>query len=331
MDLVLVVSDCPSPPDPAEVKQELPLLPALSTVLARGEGEVWRASWQTRLAAGAFPPGMPNSIAAVAALTIPAIAGLPAWYAQPVHLFAAADHLRLPASGLLQLARAEADMLCADFARVFGTDGFALHVLPQGGLVLTGLVADVGAGEPARRLGERLDGSSRGVDVRLRRLASEIELWLHEHPLNLQRAQRGAASVSALWLWGGESLPTPASGSLALPGFARVFGTDPFVAGYATLLRVPAGGPPADFASLPSAKTDDSVLVQLSARQIGSDTATGLDAIDALWLAPALAAIRRGALRRLRLLVLDSSVELTRARSWRLWQRRAPWWETLRR
>jgi hypothetical protein len=330
MDLVLVVSDCPSPPDPAEVKQELPSLPALSRVLARGATDDLRVPWQVRLIAGARSSERPASIAAVAALTAPAAAGLPAWYAQPVHLFAAADHLRLPADGLLQLPPAEAQTLRDDFARVFGADGLALHVLPQGGLVLTGLVAEAGAGEPARRLGERLDGSSRGVDPRLRRLASEIELWLHEHALNLQRARRGVAPVSALWLWGGEALGAPGQSS-SLLAFDQMFGTDPFIAGYAAMTGTAVGPAPAGFASLSAVKTHEATLVQLSARDHGNGTTTGLEAIDTLWVAPAFAAVRGGALRRLRLLVLDASFELTRARSWRLWQRRAPWWETLRR
>ena len=44
----------------------------------------------------------------------------------------------------------------------------------------------------------------RGDDARkLARLRGEIEMLLHDHPVNRQRAERGATSVDGLWLWGG--------------------------------------------------------------------------------------------------------------------------------
>lgn len=39
------------------------------------------------------------------------------------------------------------------------------------------------------------------------RVRSEIEMLLHDHPVNRARSDRGAATVDDLWLWGGGRLP----------------------------------------------------------------------------------------------------------------------------
>lgn len=40
-----------------------------------------------------------------------------------------------------------------------------------------------------------------------RNLLSEIEMSLHEHPVNLARLERGEQAVNSLWLWGGGTAP----------------------------------------------------------------------------------------------------------------------------
>jgi hypothetical protein len=333
MQLVLVVSDCPLPPDPAEAGGlDVPPLPALSLLLARGSAAGGTGSWQQRLLAGASAPGMARlSVAEIASGALSEGPRAGAWLAQPVHLQAATDHLRLPADGLLRLDAAAAQALCADFARVFGADGYALHALRDGGLLLTGCEAATGLPEPSRQVGERLEPARHGVDPLLRRLASEIELWLHEHPVNRARAGRGEPTVSALWLWGGER----GAGEPAETGAPRridaMFGSDPFVLGLARQLALACAAPPAHLDALPAPSGAAAVLVQVSLRDAKRAGQGGLAAIEAAWIAPALARLRAGTLSRLRLLMLDSEVESTRLQTWKLWRRRRPWWDTLRR
>ena len=50
---------------------------------------------------------------------------------------------------------------------------------------------------------------------------NEIQMLLHQHPLNHQRMQAGKLPVNSLWLWGEGALPTLASGS-----FDVVYGDD---------------------------------------------------------------------------------------------------------
>jgi hypothetical protein len=74
----------------------------------------------------------------------------------------------------------------------------------------------------------------------LRRLGAEIEMWLHDHPINDARRRRGELPVTSLWLWGAGAVPAsgdagaagggiaaeqvPATGSRAAP--RRVASTD---------------------------------------------------------------------------------------------------------
>lgn len=55
------------------------------------------------------------------------------------------------------------------------------------------------------------------------RIRSEVEMLLHDHPVNRARAARGATTVDALWFWGGGRLPvagdaTPVVAASAPPG-----------------------------------------------------------------------------------------------------------------
>jgi hypothetical protein len=333
MQLVLVVGDCPLPPDAAEAAGVgAPALPALSLLLARGESAPAGQSWQQRLIeafGGARLQGL--SIAAVAAAALPGLDAaarpLGAWLAQPVHLQAAANHLRLPADGLLRLDATDAHALCADFARVFGSDGLELHALPGGSLLLTGCEAGAGLPEPSRHVGERLETAGSRVDVALRRLASEVELWLHEHPVNRARARRRESPISTLWLWGGEP-GTATVGPATLMSPAQLYGDDPLLAGLARLIQRPLEAAPAHLDAMRMASPDALVLVQLSVHGKGG---AGLEALESAWVAPALARLRGGALRSLRVMMLDCDIESTRMQMWKLWRTRRAWWDTLRR
>ena len=76
----------------------------------------------------------------------------------------------------------------------------------------------------------------RGPDsARVRRLMSEIEMFLFDHAVNESRRRREALAVSGLWLWGGgaadEQLP-------AVDGWTA--GNDPLFAAFAAQAHYPS-------------------------------------------------------------------------------------------
>lgn len=60
-----------------------------------------------------------------------------------------------------------------------------------------------------------------------RRIVSEIEMALHDHPVNREREAAGLKPVNSLWLWGGGS--APAAGSEPLP---PLYSDDPLLRGH---------------------------------------------------------------------------------------------------
>lgn len=81
-------------------------------------------------------------------------------------------------------------------------------------------------GEPLRH--HRHAGSDGAL---LRRLATEIQMVLHSHPVNAARENAGTSPVNGVWIWGGGMLPTVTQ--VALPPLLT---DDPLWRGYWRLL-----------------------------------------------------------------------------------------------
>ena len=118
---------------------------------------------------------------------------------------------RLLGCGRLQLGMDEALALAEPLHALFDEAGMQLHVstpdrwhlqLPPG-------TALPSFAPPEQALGEDLSQHLPPGDEgrRWRVLLNDIQVLLHQHPLNAQRRARGLAPVNSLWLWGGGCLP----------------------------------------------------------------------------------------------------------------------------
>ena len=317
----------------------LPRLPALARWLAQGDAEQrsgdWR-QWLWRELGGRERRPLPA--AAIAAAAVPGLgADRPVWFATPVHFVAGLDTVRLHPSGLLELLADEQQALAADFGRVFAGSGHTLHPAGRRELLLAGgemaTASSVRSHDPAQWLGaDPGAGLPAGEGAAaLRRLGAELEMWLHEHPVNVARAARGLLTVNALWLWGGGA-PAPAvvAGDPVGNEFVA-WADDLFVDGLARLQGGEVRAPPARWpASMPGGITPQELLV---VRALGAaPDARSLLALDSDWMAPALAQWQGGAFERATLLAGHSAYTLGRGRLRRLWRRfrrTRPWWETV--
>jgi hypothetical protein len=133
--------------------------------------------------------------------------------AAPVHLLAALDHLRLAAPAPLPLEEGESAALVSGINEQLEGSGFALHSVPRRGW-LCACPADLecDASEPTAAIGDNLrDWLPAGRDAgRVRALVNEVQMILHENPLNGARAARGEPPVNSVWLWGFGSVGRPA-------------------------------------------------------------------------------------------------------------------------
>jgi hypothetical protein len=146
----------------------------------------------------------------------------------------------------------------------------------------------------------------RGVDsVRVRRLMSEIEMWLHEHPVNTHRRSRSALVVSGLWLWG-DGLADAAP--VAVQGWTA--GDDPLFASFARQSAYPGAVHSgvvtiADWPGTPAwHRSEDR------------------------WLVPAVRDLKAGRLRTIELSAANRRLSISARGLRRFWRRARPWWET---
>jgi hypothetical protein len=277
---------------------ENPRLPALELLLARGRASEAEAQSYAAWLGEAFD---------VAPLPAGALtAGAEGFWlrADPVHLRLLGDSMVLvPVTGLRQ---AEADQLVATLNRQFSgrhdfraphPEAWAMRAEP----------AALETRSPQELAGMDIDPHLPGAPWTA--LLNEIQMALHEHPVNEARE----LAVNSVWLWGAGALPRGATApwrsvSAAEPlalGLARAAGIAP---------RAPARRAETWLADLPE---DGRHLVVLEGAAA---------ALEESWFAPLLAALRDGRIGMLTLHVPDAgtSFEITRADLRRFWRRTRP-------
>ena len=333
--LVLVLPDLYPTRLSEAARAALPRLPALEWWFRQGRAEEsagWRQWLQREWHGGSLAAAMPASVAG-AAVAGAAVAGVstdrPLWLATPVHFVAGLDTLRLHPAGLLHLDVAGQQELASDFRAVFAGSGWSLHATGRREMLVSGgAPVALRSHDPALWLGaDPAEGLPAGAGARpLRQFGAELEMWLHEHPVNQARLARGLLNATALWLWGGGAslAPRPPVSTRAV-----AWASDLFVDGLCALGGSVADPLPPRWPLPPQVR--GAPLDLLVVCESGPD-AGSLAALDRDWIAPALEQWRGGAYRSATLLAGKHAVRLERSpwrRPWRAWLRPRPWWESL--
>jgi len=310
-----------------------PRLLALELLLARAACTRLPLGWRAWLAQQAASDDAlhlaPAGVAARAWLAAPPAAPPGPhsfWFATPVHYLAGIDSVHLHPAGLLELASDEQAALAADFNALFGDSHWHLYALGRRELLLCGPHLDASAADPGNWAGrDPSGGAPRGPDAgALLRLGSEIEMWLHEHRINGPRQARSQLPITGLWLWGATSSAQPrvaARGELP-----ALYGADLYAEGLWRLAGHGAAPLPEEFHALPAAAGARAIVLY---PVLAADGLAQLQRLEQRWIAPALAALRVGRLRTLRLLAGERLYRLQRLRLAQFWRRGRPWWEAL--
>ena len=279
--------------------------PVLEQLLARADGFVAVSDWRNDAFRIIAPQGARMPAVAAAALFAERGPVEGAWVciAAPVHYVAEMSNVRLAPDGLLALRLAEAEALTVDFDRVWGDSGTRLMagrcadlycIFDRALQVTTCDPQDVQNLHIAEYLPAGPDAPA------LRRLMSEIEMWLFEHAVNGARGGQGLQPITGLWLWGGGA---PIASLPKVQGFCA--GDDVFFNAFTGM--VSGGG---------------GVIVV--------PEAPGTDAwrdAESHWLGPAIAQLRSGKISRLDLSAGTRCFSVTARASRRFWRRAKPWWE----
>ena len=219
----------------------------------------------------------------------------------------------LACGGMLKPTQDDVDALLPALRPLFGDVGFVLDAptpsrwylrLPQASPIPS-------FADPADVVGADLfdhlpDAAlvDESVARRWRALMSDVQVVLHNHPWNSQRAAMGKPPINSLWFWGGGVMPDGAS-SL----HSRAWSDDSLARALASLAKC-------DVSPLPEAfeppRAD--LLIDLS------DTSSAT--LHDRWLAPAIEAMHRRRLAELRLDCMDGvRYRISPAQHWRFWRK----------
>ncbi|HWU83299.1 MAG TPA: hypothetical protein VN063_07405 [Methylophilaceae bacterium] len=292
-------------------------LAAVEDLAARGRMDSRLALFEPALAAD-FGVDAP-ACAALSWLGTGHDPGATCWmYADPVHLALQRDHFTLAYPAPLRLPDEERETLLLDINRHFVEDGLHFCQSETGDWYLR---MDETPRLQTAMLGEALGHDVRefqpqGADAaRWKRIQNELQMFLHEHPVNHAREARGLPAVNSLWLWGQGRL-TSYTGNAP---FTAVVAEHPFARGlaaYTGVTRYP-------LAALDGDATRDEML--------GADALIVMDAHDAACAARVMAmhdALRHRRLRRLKLSIFLRGrllvTELGPFDAWKLWRRPRP-------
>jgi hypothetical protein len=289
----------------------------------------WRSWLIADFAAGQLA-GVPLAQCCASGL-LPAPLASTCWLATPVHLEARLDHVRLADRGLLRPDASERKAWCEEFARIFGPE-YALHDAGERNFLLSGLGAPrVASVDPARLLDADIGHALPSVPSsgELRRLGTEIEMWLHGAALNMARERAGRRKISALWLWGGAPVDfsVPRAVSSSRRELVRCHGGDTFLVALGrqanqTRYEIPAVIPaPRSYAELDGDATR--CVVELT--PMSGPPAESLSALDAAWFAPARAALSDGELDCIDVIANDRWFRIAARPGWRIWRRHKSW------
>ncbi len=269
--------------------------PSLSSILGSGTRHDLPADWLP----GAF--GLDHLPAAALRKVSPGGTAPDDWLClDPVRWHVAAERVTLDDPAKLELTAAEDAALIAAMQALFADWGELSASAPgRWELRLRRPLALETQPLPAaihQTIDPRLPGGADGPAWR--RLLAEAQPLLHTHPVNRQREADNRPTVNSLWPWGQGHLPDNIQS-----GFDSVWSDDPVVAGLCRQAGTSCAIPPERY---PSARGRSLAILDSLAQPARTfDALAWREALLALerdWLAPALAALKRGECSHLRVI-----------------------------
>lgn len=337
MHCELILAGLLPPEDHAAAVLEGLRLPALELLLARGRQSADEALSLERWLADSFDCDADAEIPA-GALTVAGsggVAGDGVWMrADPVHLKINRDGLVLVPSAAFGVALAEGQALVETLNQHFAGELIFDPLQAQRWCVRVAAV-------PALNLSTKTPAAVAGKDInrhlptgeeskRWHSLLNEIQMLLHEHPVNQAREARGEPPVNSVWLWGAGRLPGDATAH-----WQSVTSDDPLATGFAQIAGLRHRPLPADAGTwLDRLPEDGRQLVILDSLRtpfaLGDFEAWRAQAveIEQRWCSPLVAALKSGRIGMLTVCVPDGaelrSFECTRNDLRRFWRRLKP-------
>ncbi|MBF8176975.1 MAG: hypothetical protein K2Y13_10075 [Burkholderiaceae bacterium] len=295
--------------------------PALATLLGRGDltehlafdgfarslpHETWLARQFGLGSTGDTSPAAAHN--AMTAYGLPSADGT--WFIlQPVHLHIARDHLVLTDTQQLQLAEEDARSLFEVIQPLFAETGQTLlYGDAQTWFLRADELSALQTSTPGAACGHNIDiWMPKGEKARdWRRLQNEVQMHWHAHPTNEAREMRGLKPVNSVWLWGATSSGNAAPAQKFEETFSLSTGRNPLIGAE---LRQRAVSSAAELLATHPQRgllTLESLIAPAMAGD-WSEWLMRLQAMEGIWFAPLLEALKNGQLDQLSLTLSNNT------------------------
>ena len=234
--------------------------------------------------------------------------------ADPVHLQVDRDALVLVDASRFELQQVEADALMLSLNAHFDGAGICFTApTAKRWYARLAQIPDIETVPLQEAAGRNVESLlPRGTDaLTWHRTFNEMQMLLHNDPVNEAREARGELAVNSVWLWGAGALPERISGS-----WVQVWANDALTRGLARAAGIQSEPVPDDFARWAEQARDGDHLVVWDQDDIQT--------IDPQWLAPALQALPSHSLTEIRLTApVGAAVrrfDLARSDLWKFWR-----------
>jgi hypothetical protein len=229
---------------------------------------------------------------------------------QPMHFMAGLDRLTaVMLHGASRVARAELAELEPIVGAHLRAEGMQLVTTSQGDwLVHVDRALDLQTAPPEIAATSALEQAMpKGRDApALRRLMTELQMLLHEHPVNVERTRRGLPEINAVWFHGAGEIRDLQH--YALP---QAFGDDLYLRGIYRLNDSDVTAAPPDARSL---------LARINSRAVAVVAADDVDVLEAAWIAPLSRALTAGVIARLEIVIDLCGVTVPRPALLKFWR-----------
>lgn len=323
MHITLLIADLLPPPGFA-----LPVaMPVLDAVLARSRVTVSAGGTLEDAVLDAFGCDAGAPVAAITALVD--LADQPdsgtgkTWLrADPVHLAVSRDNIQLFDSHVIKPTAVEMAAIADTFNRYFLQDELRV-CFPDAARGYIEIDAnDVPVTTPIWAMGnasvfENLPCLSTKSRTNWRTRTNEIQMLLHDHPVNQAREVAGTVPINGLWLWGGGAL----SGFAIASQHHRVVARLALARGLATAGKCvvetlpPNGNTLFDVKANQPADQSTLVVLHTATREIRAQSRETwpdeVARIDHDWIAPAVVALAAGKLASLTMVLPSESASMT--------------------